>query len=298
MSIKQNGGVFGRNPTFNDVTIDGTLTFNGDIDIDSDLKVSGDLDVTGAANLASLNVTPGISSLSVVDTANSAVSYPIKASHLPSGTTGNGLGVGIDFHIKNSTYSSIQQVATIEAVSVSEGEIANNLVFKTKWNATHADRLVLRGRGGVAGVVDLDLIYGNLKVADGFGIDFSLTSGTGTSELFDDYEEGTWTPSVAAGAISGTSITFTGKYTKIGNSVTVWFQASNSAGDIQISSYAIVSGLPFTGTATGTGSIITEDIDIYARQGFCAASAASLLLSAAGSASGTVKLTSSVTYQV
>ena len=208
MSIKQNGGVFGRNPTFNDVTIDGTLTFNGDIDIDSDLKVSGDLDVTGAANLASLNVTPGISSLSVVDTANSAVSYPIKASHLPSGTTGNGLGVGIDFHIKNSTYSSIQQVATIEAVSVSEGEIANNLVFKTKWNATHADRLVLRGRGGVNGVVDLDLIYGNLKVADGFGIDFSLTPGTGTSELLDDYEEGTWTPSVAAGAISGTSITF------------------------------------------------------------------------------------------
>ena len=56
MSIKQNGGVFGRNPTFNDVTIDGTLTFNGDIDIDSDLKVAGDLDVTGAANLASLNV--------------------------------------------------------------------------------------------------------------------------------------------------------------------------------------------------------------------------------------------------
>jgi hypothetical protein len=51
MTIKQQGGVFGRNPTFNDVTIDGTLTFNGDIDIDSDLKVSGDLDVTGAANL-------------------------------------------------------------------------------------------------------------------------------------------------------------------------------------------------------------------------------------------------------
>jgi hypothetical protein len=186
MSIKQNGGVFGRNPTFNDVTIDGTLTFDGDIDINSDLKVNGDIETTG------------------------------------------------------------------------------NVIIATS----------------------------------GKGIDFSATSGTGTSELLDDYEEGVWTPSVTAGAISGTSITFTGKYTKIGNSVTVWFQASNSAGDIQISSYAIVSGLPFTGTATGTGSIITEDIDIYARQGFCAASAASLLLSAAGSASGTVKLTSSVTYQV
>ena len=29
MSIKQNGGIFGRNPTFNDVTIEGQLTFDG-----------------------------------------------------------------------------------------------------------------------------------------------------------------------------------------------------------------------------------------------------------------------------
>jgi hypothetical protein len=43
MTIKQLGGVFGRNPTFNDVTIEGTLTFDGDIDIDSDLTISGDL---------------------------------------------------------------------------------------------------------------------------------------------------------------------------------------------------------------------------------------------------------------
>jgi hypothetical protein len=31
MSIKQNGGVFGRNPTFNDVTIEGDLIINGEI---------------------------------------------------------------------------------------------------------------------------------------------------------------------------------------------------------------------------------------------------------------------------
>jgi len=38
MTIKQLGGVFGRNPTFNDVTIEGTLTFEGNIDIDSDIN--------------------------------------------------------------------------------------------------------------------------------------------------------------------------------------------------------------------------------------------------------------------
>ena len=47
MTIKQQGGIFGRNPTFNDVTIEGELTFDGDIDVNSDLKVSGDLEVLG-----------------------------------------------------------------------------------------------------------------------------------------------------------------------------------------------------------------------------------------------------------
>tara|TARA_R100000951_G_scaffold16368_2_gene12856 strand:+ start:1596 stop:2417 length:822 start_codon:yes stop_codon:yes gene_type:complete len=53
MTIKQNGGVFGRNPTFNDVTIEGELTFDGDIDIGSDLKINGDLEVLGLSTFNS-----------------------------------------------------------------------------------------------------------------------------------------------------------------------------------------------------------------------------------------------------
>ena len=61
MTIKQLGGVFGRNPTFNDVTIEGELTFDGDIDIKSDLKIDGDLEVTGTSKLTG-NVGVGKSS--------------------------------------------------------------------------------------------------------------------------------------------------------------------------------------------------------------------------------------------
>ena len=53
MTIKQYGGVFGRNPTFNDVTIEGELTFDGDIDIGSDLKINGDLEVLGLSTFNS-----------------------------------------------------------------------------------------------------------------------------------------------------------------------------------------------------------------------------------------------------
>ena len=50
------------------------------------------------------------------------------------------------------------------------------------------------------GHLDID---GNLVVASGQGIDFSATSGAGTSELFDDYEEGEWTPVVADASSGG-----------------------------------------------------------------------------------------------
>ena len=60
----------------------------------------------------------------------------------------------------------------------------------------------------------------NISFDSGRGIDFSATSGTGTSELFDDYEEGTWTPSVTY--TNGGSSNYSqrdGYYTKTGRFV-------------------------------------------------------------------------------
>jgi len=78
--------------------------------------------------------------------------------------------------------------------------------------------------GRAISATQLTLTTGNLIVANGQGVDFSATPGTGTSELFDDYEEGTWTGALVAGT-SGT-ITMnaglkTGSYTKVGRLVTV-----------------------------------------------------------------------------
>jgi hypothetical protein len=138
MTIKQYGGVFGRNPTFNDVTIEGQLTFDGDIDINSDLKVSGDIETTG------------------------------------------------------------------------------NVIIGTS----------------------------------GKGIDFSATAGTGTSELFDDYEEGTWTPVLTTDGTNFTSVSYiiqAGTYTKIGNRVicdaTIYTSAITKG---SASGNVVISGLPFT----------------------------------------------------
>lgn len=47
MTIKQQGGVFGRNPTFNNVTVEGDLTVAGSYVQGGDLTVDGNLTVNG-----------------------------------------------------------------------------------------------------------------------------------------------------------------------------------------------------------------------------------------------------------
>jgi hypothetical protein len=105
---------------------------------------------------------------------------------------------------------------------------------------------------------------GNLVIGtSGKGIDFSATSdgsGTMTSEVLDDYEEGTFTPTLL-GSGSNPTVTYSsqsGSYTKIGNLVTINIYLSTSAysggsGNIRI------GGLPFAASATApesTGSIM------------------------------------------
>tara|TARA_R110002126_G_scaffold172955_2_gene321699 strand:- start:298 stop:930 length:633 start_codon:yes stop_codon:yes gene_type:complete len=94
---------------------------------------------------------------------------------------------------------------------------------------------------------DVALSTGNLVIStSGKGIDFSATAGTGTSELFNDYEEGTWTPTVG-----GTS-TYTqqqGSYIKVGRLVTVSFDMAILL--LGTGSTSGIDGLPYTaGSAT------------------------------------------------
>jgi hypothetical protein len=58
MSIKQNGGVFGRNPTFNDVTIEGDLIINGEVFTGLDFQGSWNAN-TNSPTLASSVGTNG-----------------------------------------------------------------------------------------------------------------------------------------------------------------------------------------------------------------------------------------------
>jgi hypothetical protein len=99
------------------------------------------------------------------------------------------------------------------------------------------------------------------------GIDFQNTgvgsSTTATSHFLDDYEEGTWTPTLTSGdgllSVTYDTSTTKGFYTKIGRLVNV-FGRINLASTNQNGTNLYVSGLPFVSTnnnpvRSGYGSV-------------------------------------------
>jgi hypothetical protein len=113
-------------------------------------------------------------------------------------------------------------------------------------------------RVSITGGGNVNLKTGNLIIGTaGNGIDFSATSngsGTMTSELLNDYEEGTWTPSFGGtgGQTGQVYVTQDGTYTKVGRLVT--FSGNMALSTLgTITGFVKINGLPFT--ALGTPSI-------------------------------------------
>jgi hypothetical protein len=94
-------------------------------------------------------------------------------------------------------------------------------------------------------------VGGATPSGSGSGITFPATQSASTdANTLDDYEEGTWTPSVSAGAGSITSYTSAGTYVKVGRQVTLngyLLITDNGTG----SSYGNIGNFPFT---SGTGT--------------------------------------------
>ena len=101
---------------------------------------------------------------------------------------------------------------------------------------------------GVAADATVKLGNANYRYTDLYLSGGAYLGGTGSANKLDDYEEGTWTPTINAGTISATNAV----YTKIGNLVTVRaliadFPNNTSTANIEI------GGLPFTSASDNRG---------------------------------------------
>ena len=110
---------------------------------------------------------------------------------------------------------------------------------------------------------DVNLSTGNLVIGTaGKGIDFSITSsgtGTMTSELLADYEEGTWTPIQGSGLTVVGTFSSSGRYTKVGRLVYLSGRLSASTSIATTAGTIMMTGLPFTVAELTTIGLIGND---------------------------------------
>lgn len=165
-------------------------------------------------------------------------------------------GASIDF---GGAVNWLGRVSTQFTGSTGGGD--SSMSFYTGSLGVLTERVVIDSSGNTT------IKAGNVVIGtSGKGIDFSATPGTGTSELFNDYETGTWTVTATCGT-SGTvtlnSSYNTGKYTLVGN--TVFFNAHIRVSSISSPVGTLTLSLPFT-IASGTnqnraaGSVWAYDI--------------------------------------
>lgn len=108
---------------------------------------------------------------------------------------------------------------------------------------------------------------GYLRMAAGSG-GIQFNGDTAAANALDDYEEGTFTPTIVGSttAGAGTYTSQVGRYTKVGNrvhyNIVLAWTAHTGAGDMSI------SGLPFTSSAVAnnqqTGSVFHSDLSYTA----------------------------------
>jgi len=217
------------------------------------LDSSGNLGV-GAAPVVRLDVAGAASS-------NNDARFVAKFADTSAVAQGNGGGIMFRGVYTGTTLVDASGIQAYK-VNATDNNYSYGLAFSTRANGGNLTTNMRLDESG-----NLTVSTGNLVIGTaGKGIDFSATasgSGTMTSELLADYEEGTFTATLKGSTTDPTTpVTTTGTYTKVGRLVYIDINFENvtttgAAGDVT------VSGLPFTSSNIRyTGSALSYLFDL------------------------------------
>lgn len=222
-----------------------TLTINtGNNSGDNSQLAFGD---TADANVGSINYDHGTNAMQF--TVNASERLRVDSSGHLQFRTASTSHQGLEWYYNNSKNLSFtigdnnaNATLNIFRADAQTGFPYGNLIINTGDGTNPTQALKLRTDKNIE-------LAGNLIMASGKGIDFSATSDASgkTSELLDDYEEGSWTPVPEfGGSITGATYQIANcQYTKIGRQVNIkgninFSSRGSSTGAFKITDYLLL----------------------------------------------------------
>mgnify|MGYP003135962908 CR=1 FL=1 len=283
ITIKGNDGGSEISALVFDMSAEGAATFNNKI-VATELDISGNIDVDGTTNLDVVDIDGALTQDggAVFNEASADVDFRVESdgnthAFFLEGSTGN-IGIGTS-SIDVSTQSGGSGFQVLQIENNDGGQInldhtdAGTGSTLGQINFQRAGEVVAEIEGVTDGATDNGRINfrtqpdgGDLAVrwtidhngilfpgATSQGIALGVTAAT-SSNILDDYEEGTWTPQlVSTGSYSGQAYTTQqGFYTKVGRAVTVTCLVTYSNKGTLGGDFMKIIGLPFTPTASIT----------------------------------------------
>ena len=260
----------GATATFTgNVSVGGTLTYEDVKNVDSvgiitarsDVSIADKIVHTGDTNTAirfpavdTFTVETAGSERLRVDSSgktginvNNPGSYNSAGNELVLGNTSNNGGMTIVSGTGNNGHIFFADGTGTPNQGIIKYEHANDAMA---FNTNTGERVRITSAG------EVQIANGNLKFSTlGTGIDFSATNDPAgqTSELLDDYEEGTWTPTIGGNATYTNQV---GTYVKVGRMVLAqWALTINAQGTG--SNISAISGLPYP---AGVASQVTSNL--------------------------------------
>jgi hypothetical protein len=208
-------------------------------------KVKGSGLATGAATASLVGIDDNATSTAITIDASEnvgiGVASPVNALHI-GGADGSSY-IKFTSDATGHTGSDGARIGlNSDDLRIINAEPSGHMLFQT----AATERMRINSAG------DVTVNTGNLVIGtSGKGIDFSAVSDGSrsvSSNVLDDYEEGTWTPSFAGSTSAGTYtyLEQQGHYVKIGNQVTAWFNLTNIATSSAGSGTIRIKNLPFT----------------------------------------------------